>query len=61
MTRLTLSLSSAILLLLATVATAAPVRLARTPDDFLKGRDAQVEKAVEVLKADLAAGKKKGN
>ena len=25
-----------------------------TPDDFLKGRDAQVEKAVEVLKAELA-------
>jgi C-terminal processing protease CtpA/Prc len=28
-----------------------------TPADFLKGRDAQIEKAVEVLKADLA-GKK---
>jgi tricorn protease len=28
-----------------------------TPGDFLKGRDAQIEKAVEVLKADLA-GKK---
>ena len=26
-----------------------------TPADFLKGRDAQIEKAVEVLKADLAA------
>jgi tricorn protease len=25
-----------------------------TPDDFLKGRDAQIEKAVEVLKAELA-------
>jgi tricorn protease len=25
-----------------------------TPSDFLKGRDAQLEKAVEVLKADLA-------
>jgi tricorn protease len=29
-----------------------------TPDDFLKGRDAQIEKAVEVLKAELAAPKK---
>ena len=28
------------------------------PDDFLKHRDAQVEKAVEVLKADLAAPRK---
>ncbi len=28
-----------------------------TPGDFLKGRDAQLEKAVDVLKADLA-GKK---
>jgi hypothetical protein len=28
-----------------------------TPGDFMKGRDAQIEKAVEVLKADLA-GKK---
>ncbi len=26
------------------------------PDDFLKGRDAQLEKAVEVLKAEVAAG-----
>jgi tricorn protease len=24
-----------------------------TPEDFLKGRDAQLEKALEVLKADL--------
>ncbi len=31
-----------------------------TPEDFVKGRDAQIEKAVEVLKADIAAGKKKG-
>lgn len=30
------------------------------PGDFLKGRNAQVEKAVEVLKTDIAAGKKKG-
>jgi len=29
-----------------------------TPEDFLKGRDAQIEKAVEVLKAELAAPKK---
>jgi tricorn protease len=29
-----------------------------TPGDFLQKRDAQVEKAVEVLKADLASGKK---
>ncbi len=29
-----------------------------TPADFLKGRDAQIEKAVEVLKADLAAPKR---
>jgi tricorn protease len=28
-----------------------------TPGDFLKGRDAQIEKAVEVLKAELAAKK----
>jgi tricorn protease len=28
-----------------------------TPSDFLKGRDAQIEKAVEVLKAELAAKK----
>ena len=26
------------------------------PEDFVKGRDAQLEKAVEVLKADIAAG-----
>jgi tricorn protease len=31
-----------------------------TPDDFSKGRDAQLEKAVKLLKADIAAGKKKG-
>src|SRR5205085_1944208 len=29
-----------------------------TPADFIKGRDAQIEKAVEVLKAELAGGKK---
>jgi tricorn protease len=29
-----------------------------TPADFFKGRDAQIDKAVEVLKAELAAGKK---
>ncbi len=29
-----------------------------TPADFLKNRDAQIEKAVEVLKAELAAGRK---
>ncbi len=29
-----------------------------TPEDFLKGRDAQIQKAVEVLKADLAAPKR---
>jgi tricorn protease len=28
-----------------------------TPGDFVKGRDSQIEKAVEVLKADLAAKK----
>ena len=27
------------------------------PEDFLKGRDAQIEKAVEVLKSDLAKKK----
>jgi tricorn protease len=31
-----------------------------TPDDFSRGRDAQIDKAVELLKADIAAGKKKG-
>jgi tricorn protease len=31
-----------------------------TPEDFQKGRDAQIEKAIEILKADIAAGKKKG-
>ena len=29
-----------------------------TPDDFLKRRDAQIEKAVEVLKADIASPRK---
>jgi hypothetical protein len=33
------------------------VYIDNTPADFLKGRDAQIEKAVEVLKADLAAKK----
>jgi tricorn protease len=32
-----------------------------TPEDFVKGRDAQVEKAVEILKAEIATGRKKGN
>ena len=32
-----------------------------TPEDFIKGRDAQIEKSVEVLKTDIAAGKKKDN
>jgi tricorn protease len=32
-----------------------------TPEDFIKGRDAQIEKAVEVLKTEIAAGKKKDN
>ena len=36
----------------------ADVYVDNTPADFLKGRDAQIEKAVEVLKADLAAPKK---
>jgi tricorn protease len=26
------------------------------PEDFVRGRDAQIEKAVEVLKAEIAAG-----
>ncbi len=30
-----------------------------TPEDFVKGRDAQIEKAVETLKAEIAAGRKK--
>jgi tricorn protease len=30
------------------------VYIDNTPADFVKGRDAQIEKAVEVLKADLA-------
>ena len=37
------------------------VYIDNTPEDFVKGRDAQIEKAVEVLKAEIAAGKKKGN
>ncbi len=32
-----------------------------SPEDFVKGRDAQIEKAIELLKADIAAGKKKGS
>ncbi len=36
------------------------VHIDNTPEDFYKGRDAQLEKAVELLKADIAAGKKKG-
>ncbi len=31
-----------------------------SPEDFINGRDAQIEKAIELLKADIAAGKKKG-
>ena len=30
-----------------------------TPNDFVKGRDAQIEKAIEVLKAEIAAAPKK--
>jgi tricorn protease len=33
------------------------VHVDNTPGDFIKGRDAQIEKAVEVLKAELAAKK----
>jgi tricorn protease len=36
------------------------VYIDNTPEDFFRGRDAQLEKAVELLKADIAAGKKKG-
>ncbi len=36
------------------------VYIDNAPEDFMKGRDAQIEKAVETLKADIAAGKKKG-
>ena len=36
------------------------VLIDNTPNDFYKGRDAQLEKAVKLLKADIAAGKKKG-
>jgi len=32
------------------------VYIDNTPEDFAKGRDAQIEKAVEVLKAEIAAG-----
>ena len=35
------------------------VYIDNTPADHVKGRDAQIEKAVEVLKADLAARVKK--
>ena len=31
------------------------VLVENTPDDFIKGRDAQIEKAVEILKAEVAA------
>ncbi|HEY3380670.1 MAG TPA: S41 family peptidase [Vicinamibacterales bacterium] len=31
-----------------------------TPEDLVKGRDAQIEKAVDVLRAEIAAGRKKG-
>ncbi len=34
------------------------VYIDNTPADFLQGRDLQIEKAVEVLKAELASGKK---
>ena len=34
------------------------VYIDNTPSDFFKGRDVQLEKAVDVLKADLAARKK---
>jgi tricorn protease len=37
------------------------VYIDNTPEDFIKGRDAQIEKAVEVLKSEIAAGKKKGS
>ncbi len=36
------------------------VLIDNTPEDFYKGRDAQLEKAVEFMKADITAGKKKG-
>ena len=35
------------------------VRVDNTPDDHAKGRDMQIEKAVEVLKAEIAARGKK--
>jgi tricorn protease len=35
------------------------VTVDNTPEDFVKGRDAQVEKAVEILKAEIAVGRKK--
>jgi len=34
------------------------VYIDNTPSDFMKGRDAQIEKAVEVLKAEIAAPRK---
>jgi tricorn protease len=30
-----------------------------TPEDFMKGRDAQIEKAIEHLKAEIAASRKR--
>jgi len=36
------------------------VYIDNAPGDFVKGRDAQIEKAIELLKADITAGKKKG-
>ena len=35
------------------------VHVDNTPNDFVKGRDMQIEKAIEVLRADLAAAAKK--
>ena len=35
------------------------VHVDNTPDDHAKGRDAQIEKAVEVLKAEVAARSKR--
>jgi tricorn protease len=34
------------------------VHIDNTPEDFVKGRDAQIERAVEILKAEIAARKK---
>ncbi len=36
------------------------ITIDNSPEDFVKGRDAQIEKAIEVLKAEIAAGKNKG-